>query len=162
MHIAFPFVGCTLGKRIDSNYFSTATICTDATNCYDRVAHSFASLHAQCFGLEIACLTILFQAIQSMKMFLQTSHGILTTYYSDTIGQPFEGVVQGSGAAPELWLIISIFLVRYLHSKKVTAEISSPIAKAILPLAALIFADDTDLCVFNSGADTAEEVVTKA
>ena len=85
----------------------------------------------------------------------------MTTYYSDAIGQPFQGVVQGSGAARALWLIISIFLVRYLHSKKVTAEISSLITKATLPLAALIFVDDTDLYVFNSGTDNAEEAVTK-
>ena len=67
----------------------TITVCADATNCYDRVAHLFASLCAQYFGLEITYLTILFQAIQSMKMFLRTSHGISTTYYSDAIGQPF-------------------------------------------------------------------------
>ena len=78
------------------------TICADATNCYDRVAHPFASLCAQYFGLELTYLTVLFQAIQSMKMFLRTSHGISTNYYSDTIGQPFQGVVQGSGAAPAL------------------------------------------------------------
>ena len=140
----------------------TATICADATNCYDRVAHPFASLCAQYFGLELTCLTMLFRAIQSMKMFLRTSHGISTTYYSDTIGQPFQGVVQGNGAAPALWLIISIFLVRYLYSKKVTTEISTPISRVILPLAALIFVDDTDLYVFNSGADNAEDVVIKA
>ena len=95
-------------------------------------------------------------------MFLRTSHGISTTYYSDTIGQPFQGVVQGDGAAPALWLISSIFLVRHLCSKKVTAEISTPISRVILLLAALIFVDDTDLYVFNSGADNAEEVVMKA
>ena len=38
----------------------TVTICADATNCYDRVAHPFASLCAQYFGLEITCLMILF------------------------------------------------------------------------------------------------------
>ena len=140
----------------------SVTICADATNCYDRVAHPFASLCAQCFRLELTYLTILFRAIQSMKMFLRTSHGISTTYYSDTIGQPFQGVVQGSGAAPALWLIISIFLVRYLHSKKVTTEIISPISRVVLPLATLIFVDDTDLHVFNSGSDSAEEVVIKA
>ena len=70
--------------------------------------------------------------------------------------------MQGNGAAPALWLIISIFLVRHLHSKKVTTEISTPISRVILPLAALIFVDDTDLYVFNSGADNAEEVVIKA
>ena len=139
----------------------TVTICADATNCYDRVAHPFASLCAQYFGLEITYLTVLFRAIQSMKMFLRTSHGISTNYYSDTDGQPFQGVVQGSGAAPALWLIISIFLVRYLYSKNLTTPICTPISRAVLPLAALIFVDDTDLYVFNSGSDTTEEVVMK-
>ena len=49
------------------------TICVDTTNCYDRVAHPFASLCAQYFGLDIACLVVLFRVIQSMKMLLRTS-----------------------------------------------------------------------------------------
>ena len=31
-----------------------------------------------------------------------------------------------------------------------------------MPLAALIFIDDTDLYVFNSGSDTTEEIILKA
>ena len=139
-----------------------ATTHEDATNFYDRVAHPFASLCAQYFRLELTCLTVLFQAIQSMKMFLLMSHRISTNYYADTIRQPFQGVAQGSGATPALWLIISIFLVRHLCGKNVTTKLSSPIANAILPLAALVFVDDTDLHVFNSGADAAKEVVIKA
>ena len=70
--------------------------------------------------------------------------------------------MQGSGATLALWLIISIFLVRYLCSEKVTAAIISLISKSILLLAALVFVDNTDLCVFNLGIDNAEEVVIKA
>ena len=92
----------------------TITICADATNYYDRVAHPFARLCAQCFGLDITYLTVLFRAIHSMKMFLRTSHGVSTNYYSDKEGMSFQGAVQGSRAAPALWMIISIFLVRYL------------------------------------------------
>ena len=47
-------------------------------------------------------LAVLFRAIQSMKMFLRTSHGMSETYYSDNEGQPFQGVVQGSEAVPAL------------------------------------------------------------
>ena len=54
---------------------------------------------------------------------------------------------------------ISIFLVRHLHSKNVTAKISSLITKATLPLVVLIFIDDTNLHVFNSGVDIKEQVV---
>ena len=83
-----------LKKKIIANIANvlnlpTATICADVMNCYNRVAHIFASLCAQYFRLEIIPLTILFRAIQSMKMFLQTLHGTLTNYYSETIGQPF-------------------------------------------------------------------------
>ena len=70
--------------------------------------------------------------------------------------------MQGSGATPTLWMIMSIFLVQYLHSKNLTTDISSPITNMILPLAALIFADDADLYIFNSGAETTEELVVKA
>ena len=41
----------------------TITICADAMNCYDRVAHPFASLCTQHFSLEITHLTVLFRAI---------------------------------------------------------------------------------------------------
>lgn len=97
-----------------------------------------------------------------MKMFLRTAHGMSTNYYSDTEGMPFQGAVQGSSAAPTLWVIISIFLVRCSCSKKIATEISTPILKIILPLAALIFVDDTDLHVFDSGSDATEEVALKA
>ena len=69
------------------------TICADATNCYDRVAHPFASLCAQYFGLEISYLAVLFRATQSIKMFLRTSYGISQTSYSGEEGRPFQGVV---------------------------------------------------------------------
>ena len=37
-----------------------------------------------------------------------------------------------------------------------------PLSGIVIPLAALIFVDDTDLYVFNSGSKTIEELVLKA
>ena len=56
-------------------------------------------------------------------------------------------------------MIISIFLVRYLYSKNLTTQLSTPLSGIVMPLAALIFVDDTDLYVFNSGLDITEEIV---
>ena len=128
----------------------TITICIDVTNCYNRVAYPFASLCAQCFGLEISCLIALFRATQSMRIFLRTSCGMSQTSYSGDDGNPFQGVVQGSGAAPALWIIISMFLVRCLCAKSVTMQLHTLLSGITLLLAALIFEDDTNLCVFNS------------
>ena len=41
----------------------TKVICTDATNCYNRVEHPFTSLSAQYFGLEVIYLLVLFKII---------------------------------------------------------------------------------------------------
>ena len=49
----------------------TIAICADTINYYNRVVHLFASLCVQFFGLEITYLTVLFRAIQTMKMFLK-------------------------------------------------------------------------------------------
>ena len=64
--------------------------------------------------------------------------------------------------APALWMIISIFLVRYLYSKNLTTQLSIPLSGIVMPLVVLTFVDDTDLYVFNSGSDTTEELVFKA
>ena len=59
-------------------------------------------------------------------------------------------------------MIISIFLVRYLYSKNLNTHLTTPVSKIVMLLAALIFVDDTDLYVFNSGSETTEEIVLKA
>ena len=95
----------------------TVTTCVDATNCYDRVAHPYASLCSQYFGLEICYLLVLFKAIQSIKMHLRTAFSVSTSFYTSD-EKPFQGAVQGNGESPALWLIILVFLIRYLFNKR--------------------------------------------
>ena len=67
----------------------TAVICADKTNCYNRVTHSFASLYAQYFGLEVTHLLVLFRTMQMMKMCLRTAFGLSETCYSSKNSYPF-------------------------------------------------------------------------
>ena len=97
-----------------------------------------------------------------MKMFLRTAFRVSEHYYSGDDDRLFQGIVQGSGAALALWMIILIFLVRYLYSKNLTTQLSIPLSGIVMPLVALIFVDDIDLYVFNSESDTIEELVFKA
>jgi hypothetical protein len=97
-----------------------------------------------------------------MKMFLRTAFGVSKSCYSGNEGRPFQGAVQGSGAAPVLWMIISIFLVRYPYSKNLTTYLLMPLSGIVMPLEALIFVDNTNLYVFNLGSETTEELVLKA
>ena len=68
------------------------TIYADATNCYSRAAHPFASLCAQYFRLEIVCLAVLFRMTQLMKLFLRTSYSVLDSCYSEDEDKLFQGV----------------------------------------------------------------------
>ena len=94
-------------------------------------------------------------------MFLRILFGISTNSYSGDEGRPFQGVVQGSSAAPALWIIISIFLIQYLYSKNLTSHLFMPFSGIIVFLATLIFVDDTDLYIFNCRVDTTEDLVYK-
>ena len=89
------------------------------------------------------------------------SFGMSTPFYSSN-GQQFQGAVQGNGSAPALWLIISLFLIRYLLQQKVVTAIASPISKICQFLAALMHVDSTDVYLFNDDSMSSQEVVTKA
>ena len=84
-------------------------ISADVINCFNRIAHTFASLSGQFFGLELEYLLVLFQLIQLMKMYLRTIFGILSNLYLGSLELPFYGVVQGNRAALLLQLIILYF-----------------------------------------------------
>ena len=45
-------------------------ISANAINCYDRVAHPFASLTAQHFRVQTCYIVLLLKAIQRMNMYL--------------------------------------------------------------------------------------------
>ena len=139
----------------------TVTICDDATNYYDQVAHLFASLCAQYCGLNIEYLSVLFVITQNMKMFLRTSHGMSSCFYSGDATQPFQGMVQGNGATLPIWLIILIFLVRYLCNKNVVTHLMTPISRLAVAITALICVDKTDLHVFNNVHSNTEEITQK-
>ena len=77
-----------------------------------------------------------------MKLVLQAAYRVSRAYYSSSEGRAFQGVVQGSGIAQALWMIISIFLIKYIYSKNINTEIFTLVLEIMLLLVALIFVDD--------------------
>ena len=99
---------------------------------------------------------------QLMKMHLLTSFGVSKNYCTGSMEKDFQGIVQGNGVVPAMRLSITIFLVRYLHHKKVVTQFTTPIFNVAVHITVQLHAHDTDLCVFNSGGESAEVVVSKA
>ena len=74
----------------------------------------------------------------------------------------FQGALQGSRAALVLWLIMSIFLMHYLCSKNLQSHVITPTLGVVMLLVVLMFIDDTDLYIINSGSDKTEGIVDEA
>ena len=89
----------------------------DAAICYDRVAHSIASLVFQSFGFGEKSVTAMLEAIEEIKFFLRTTYGDSKDFDGSTFEVKTQGLCQGNGAAPTVWCVISITILR-CHKRK--------------------------------------------
>ena len=94
-------------------------------------------------------------------MYLQTSFKLSTQSYTGIKSLLFQGGVQENGAAPPIWLMISIILVRYLYSSKFATISKTAITKVAFQLVGFLYVDDTDITILNEGQETAEEVIAR-
>jgi len=79
-----------------------------------------------------------------MKFFLHTAYGNSPNFYGDVLNiLPFQGVCQGNGAGPAIWLALSICLIHMLHTFGHPSTISSALALATLALSGPLYVDDS-------------------
>jgi len=91
-----------------------------------------------------------FSSIQLMRFFLRTAYGDSNrSYGSSGDDLPFQGVCQGNGAGPALWLAVSITLVNLLHSHGHLATFQSPISGQSISITGLLYVDDCDLVAYS-------------
>ena len=88
-------------------------------------------------------------AIEEMKYLLCTAYGDSKNVSGSTIELNFQGLYQGSGAAPSGWEVISITIICAHNSKGHGGHFVCPISNLTGHLVALLFVDDTDLIHIN-------------
>lgn len=109
---------CLVMDTVRQKRIPASISAVDAQTCYDRIAHSIASICAQRMALAIETVTALLLTIQMMRFFLRTAYGDSDRYYggyvsaNDARRSPLQGACQGNGGAPGLWLIVSSVLVK--------------------------------------------------
>ena len=62
---------------------------------------------------------------------------------------PFQGILQGNGASPTTWVLISVPLLNMLRVKGHGAKFFSPLSKELTHIVGFAFVDDTDLLTFD-------------
>jgi len=115
----------------------------DCLICYDSIGHAPASLACQCLGAPPSILCTIFQTIQLMKFFLWTAYGNSDRFYSGgTSALLFQGVCQGNGAGPAIWLAMSIVLMDMVRTHGHPVSFRSPISHQPTELLGLLYVDD--------------------
>ena len=77
------------------------------------------------------------------------------------IASHFKGLYKENRAALLIWLINSIFLVRYLYKLKWISVRYSSISKVAYQIAEFLYVDDTGLITLNRGDELEKEVVDR-
>ena len=134
----------------------------DAGQCYDRIQHTVASLCCQAWGVPLPHIISMFSAIQRMQFSLRTAFGDSDdTFNSEGLPHPFQGVLQGNGGGPAVWLAISAFLLKALYAQGCFSTISTPISAALSMLVGFLFVDDTDLIIWSNPGESAQDVIQR-
>ncbi len=101
----------------------------DASNCYDRIAHTMASMIFQAFGVPTAAIVLMLGGIENMKFFLRTGFGDSTSFAGGSISIKTQGLCQGNGTALAGWAMISICILRAYGKKGHGEKFLCPITK---------------------------------
>jgi hypothetical protein len=128
-----------------------AVCSNDAKSCYDRIIHSLACLAYRRLGVPKPPVECMFQSIQNMKHHIRTTFGD-SSFSMDSTGTliPFQGVLQGNGASPATWVILSTPLLNMLRSAGNGGYFISPISKKTSQIVGYSFVDDTDLLQYDA------------
>jgi len=141
---------------------SLAVASVDCLTCYDSVGHPPASIACQRLGSPQSLLETTFDTIQNMQISLRTAFGDSSFAYggSASADLPFQGVCQGNGAGPALWLATSIPLIETLRHHGYVSKFSCPISGRSTSLTGMIYVNDCDLIAFFPPSSAPQEAVS--
>ena len=122
----------------------------DAIQCYDRIVHNVAMLSMLRLGADKKALQSLFGQLQQAEHSIMTGFGLSDLKYGGHERArrgllPLQGVMQGNGMGPIIWLAISVVLIGIMHSMGFGAVFWAAISAAQIQMCGFTFVDDSDL-----------------
>jgi hypothetical protein len=138
-------------------------ISADADKCYNRINHIILALVLRAVCGESGVVRAMLQPIQQMRYFQRTGRGDSNTYMGGRpADDPLQGICQGNGAGPAMWLILSSLMAKIYRDDGHGSFLTSPITKEEAKFMGQIFVDDTDLLKFLQGLYDIEELMNSA
>ena len=155
---------CALNKALVNDILRQqrrpAALCSnDATSCYDRIVHVVASICMQRLGVAAPTCKVMFGTLSKLQHYVSTAYGVSNTPYG-AIQFPLQGIGQGNGAGPAIWLVITIPLINMLRRRGYGFQSISPITHHRCHLACFTYVDDTDTIHAPVGHSTYQQVTS--
>jgi hypothetical protein len=132
----------------------------DAKSCYDRILHAIASICMRRVGVHKNTCLMMFGTLAKVKHYIRTTYGDSSNAYS-CIEVPFQGVYQGNGAGPGIWLLVSIPIINMLKSAGFGFTVRTVISGDEFSFVCYTFVDDSDVVHSSDGdndSDTSDLV----
>jgi hypothetical protein len=123
---------------------SMALCSNDAKSCYDRILHAIAIICMRRVGVSAKTCLMMFGTLSKVQHYIRTTYGDSETAYS-CIEIPFQGVYQGNGAGPGIWLLVSIPIINMLKSAGFGFEVRTVMSKDEFSFVCYTFVDDSDV-----------------
>lgn len=155
---------CSLNKVLAMDLIRiekrTATVCSnDAKSCYDRIVHTVASICMQRLGVAAETCFTMFNTLQELNHHVRTAYGERASGYG-AVQIPLQGVGQGNGAGPAIWLAITIPLINMLRKAGFGLKISTPMSKEESTLTCFVYVDDVDSIHSPGGENVTPQSIT--
>jgi hypothetical protein len=114
-------VDCGLNKVLTADIARqrqrpTALCSNDAKQCYDRIVHTVANICLQRVGVHQDTSRVKLGTLQQMQHYVKTAYGTSERSYG-CVEIPLQGVLQGNGAGPAIWMLMSIPIINMLRTQ---------------------------------------------
>jgi hypothetical protein len=130
---------------------SMALCSNDAKSCYDCILHAIATICMRRDGVPKQICLMMFGTLAKVKYCIRTTYGDLTTSYSCK-EIPFQGIYQGNGAGPVIWLLVSIPIINMLKTAGFGFKVRTVISGDEFSFVCYTFVDNSN--VVHSCLDT--------
>jgi hypothetical protein len=97
--------------------------------------------------------------LHQMRHHIKTAYGVSPQNYG-SLQLPLQGVLQGNGAGPAIWMLISIPLIKMLRTQGFGFKSTNILTDENYHFACYTYVDDTDLVHNGTPSSTSPEIIS--
>ena len=137
---------------------SAGVLCSnDAKSCYDRILHVICAICLRRFGVDKGPISSMIEMLHFMTHKIHTAWGAAEGYGPDDNRFPLQGILQGNGAGPCIWLVISVVIFKMMKREGFGMRFHTPITSEAVHVVGFALVDDADLVVSEPDANTSDD-----